>query len=161
MKTAFISILFLIFSGLSGLSQKLMPGDISGTLYFRDEKIIEFTFLAAPDGKTDLTFYTRLPDRAGYDVHRNRTHFSLSQVNKIEFPEFTPTEEKFLHDSCQSCILHKATILFTGKTYTGPVTVYIDTPWFEWKNSRLEEFRDLRKVELSWLDRLTISIIRK
>ena len=156
MKKVFISLFFILGPGILCHSQNLKIGEFSGKLYFKDEKIMDFTYLAAPDSGTGFHYYKILPDHVDYSARHNRSYLSFQQITEIEFLHFTAGEENFQHKSCQSCNLLKARIVFSDNIPDISDTVFIDTPWFGWKNSGQEGFKSMRKVELQWLDRLTI-----
>ena len=130
--------------------------NLYGTIII-EKKPVDFTFLHAPDGTTEISCFNHLPSGNEYTSTAGKEIISLHDVKKIEITRLNKEELQFVHDSLSGCTLYKATITFNDKDGKKERSVYLAFKYFIWGNTGSGEFQEPREAELRYVDAVCIN----
>lgn len=139
----------------ASFTQEFQPSDFSGTLIFRRNKTIEFSYLNNPDCGTGFNFFSQIPEEKEFNLKMTMRVLPFSQIEEIIFFKFTDEEELLLHSLCPDCHLVKAKVTSRTGNIEFPDFIFVVLKQIEWKSSTMKGFEDLHYMEARFINRIS------
>jgi hypothetical protein len=156
----FTIVIMILFFPVFVLCQGFRPEELHGKLIV-GEKPVDFNYLSAPDGTTEIAYFDYLPNRNEFLLSKGKKALSLHSVTHILITRLTSKETEFVRDSCPGCIFFRAKADFNGQAGSGEQLIYLAVDHLIWKNTTSKEFFEPRIAELRFLDAIYMNEVIK
>ncbi len=148
----------LVFLPKLVFSQEFKPSDFNGTLYFIDEKSVNFTYLSDSNGRTQIPFLRKITSEQRSSSMHQPEFIQLQWVDRIEFLGVSKEEKTDMVDSKLNSGLQKVKITYKENPMSYPDTVFLIITKFKWKNDENNGFSEIREASCNWLDSIIIHL---